>query len=345
MTLDPEFQLLDVNGVRIHAAIQGEGPMVLLLHGFPESWYSWRHQLVALANAGYRAVAIDQRGYGQSSKFYKTDAYRIDNMVADAVGVVRALGESQAVVVGHDWGAPIAWTCAWLHPKVFRGVVGVSVPFAGRGLVALPGSPFGERRPDEYHAELAGPGADFYQTYFGARAAVIDEVETDLKGWLTKVIYTLSGSAPNEVLQLLASQTTVEGIRNGGMCVPHGGGLGDAMLAPEVLPKWLSETDLNFYVQEFTRSGLIGPLSYYANIDASWQFLESQADKPLTPPAFFIGGEYDVATCWGKEAIALAPQHIDNYMGGEIIKGSGHWIQQEYPEQTNALLLSFLKQL
>ena len=179
-----KHHLLSVNGIRIHAVEEGSGPLVLLVHGFPESWYSWRHQLTALAAAGYRAVAIDQRGYGRSSKPSDLDAYRIHHLVADVVGVVAALGETTAVIIGHDWGAPVAWTAAWLHPEIFRGVIGMSVPFSGRGLIPLPGSPFGERHPGELHAELAGPGQTFYQDYFGAMTASVAEiVEFGLYGW------------------------------------------------------------------------------------------------------------------------------------------------------------------
>ena len=121
-------RLIHVDGVRLHVVEEGEGPLVLLVHGFPELWYSWRFQLPALAAAGYRAVAYDQRGYGRSSKFWDTDAYRISRLVRDAVGLVSALGERQAVIVGHDWGAPVAWTAAWQHPEIFRGVMGMSVP-------------------------------------------------------------------------------------------------------------------------------------------------------------------------------------------------------------------------
>lgn len=340
-----QSRFLDVNGARIHAVSCGEGPLVLLLHGFPESWYSWRHQLVALAAAGYRAVAIDQRGYGQSSKFWATEAYRIDRLVDDVVGVVTALGHQQAVVVGHDWGAPIAWTSAWLRPDLFRGVVGMSVPFSGRGLIALPGSPFGEIRPDEVHRRLAGPGQDFYQTYFGARTRVIDEIESDVRGWLGKVIYTLSGDAPDAVRQMIKAQSTVEAIRGGGMCIPHGQRMSAAMLAPERMPAWFDEQDLDVLSAEFERSGFIGPLSYYANLDASWEFLAPVADIPLTVPATFIGGEFDVATAWGPEAIRLASERIADYRGSLIIDGAGHWIQQEKPKQTNSALLEFLRSL
>lgn len=155
---DLTHHLLDIDGTRIHAVEQGAGPIVLLVHGFPELWYSWRHQLPVLAAAGYRAVAIDQRGYGRSSKFWRPEAYRIDKLTGDLVGVVKALGETQAVVVGHDWGAPVAWSAAWMYPDIFRGVMGMSVPFSGRAMIALPGNPFGEIDPEEYQRELAGPG-------------------------------------------------------------------------------------------------------------------------------------------------------------------------------------------
>lgn len=345
MSMQREHHLLQVGGARIHAVSQGQGPLVLLIHGFPESWYSWRHQLSALAAAGYRAVAIDQRGYGQSSKFYLTEEYRIHKLVADAVGVVKALGEQRAVVVGHDWGAPVAWTAAWLHPEVFSGVVGMSVPFSGRGLVALPGAPFGEKRPLDIHREIAGADSDFYQDYFAARDGVVAEIESDLRSWLRDIVVMLSGDSPAQFLPVLAGQTTLEGIRNGGLCIPHGGRLKDNLLPTQAMPSWFTEQDLDFYTGEFQRSGLGGPLSFYSNIDHNWFDLAAQEGKPLLPPALFIGGEFDVATNWGREAIERAPEQMPNYRGSHIIAGSGHWIQQEYPEQTNRLLLEFLASL
>lgn len=343
--MERTHHLLNIDGVRIHAVSEGDGPLVILIHGFPESWYSWRHQLSALAQAGYRAVAIDQRGYGQSSKFYHTEEYGIHKLVADVVGVVAALGEERAVVVGHDWGAPVAWTAAWLHPEIFRGVVGVSVPFAGRAIVGLPGSPFGEKKPLDIHREIAGPNADFYQDYFAERRGIIAEIESDVRSWLRDLILVLSRETPEEFKAVLAAQTTVEGIRNGGLCIAHGARLKDALPPMPTLPDWFTQEDLDFFVAEFERSGFIGPLSFYANIDNNWAALEAQDGKPLTPPALFIGGEYDVGTLWGKEALDAAPEHIPNLAGSHIIKGSGHWIQQEFPEETNRLLIGFLNSL
>lgn len=338
-------QFIEVNGARIHAVTQGDGPLVLMLHGFPESWYSWRHQIEGLASAGFRAVAIDQRGFGQSSKFWAMEEYRIDRLVDDAVGVVRALGEKQAVIIGHDWGAPIAWTSAWLRPDVFRGVIGLSVPFSARSLIALPGNPFGDHPPDAFHAELAGPGRDFYQTYFGARTRVIREIEADVRSWLRGAVYTLSGDAPDEVRRMIAGQTTRAAVRDGVFCIPHDARMCDGFLQPARMPGWFSQADLDFYAAEFERSGFTGPLGYYANIQAGWEFLEPMQGKPLTPAALFIGGEFDIATAWGREAIERAAEYVPDLRGSLIFEGSGHWIQQEQPERTNQAIIDFLGQI
>ena len=336
-------RLLTVNGARIHAVIAGEGPLVLLLHGFPELWYSWRFQLPALAAAGYRAVAIDLRGYGRSSKFWDPAAYHINRLVADAVGVVHALGEARAVVVGHDWGAPVAWTSAWLHPEVFRGVVGMSVPFSGRGLIALPGNPFGERPPHVVHRELSGPDADFYQAYFGTLGPIIDEIETDLRGWVRDLVYSVSGEAMRAAGVDFAARDPIELIRAGALCIPHGTRMRDRLRrAPAPPPAWFTEADLDVFVAALVGGGFAGPLCYYRNLERDWEALGSHADRPLTAPALFIGGSHDIATNWGREAIARAPERIANWLGSRVLAGAGHWLQQEQPAETNAALLEFL---
>ncbi len=338
-------RLLAVNGARIHAVEAGEGPLVLFLHGFPELWYSWRFQLPALAAAGYRAVAIDQRGYGRSSKFWDPDAYHIHRLVADAVGVVHALGEKRAVVVGHDWGAPIAWTAAWLHPEVFRGVVGMSVPFSGRGLIALPGNPFGERSPHAIHLAMSGPDADFYQVYFGTLGPIIDEIEADLRGWVRDIVYSVSGEAMQAAGVDFDARDPIELIRAGALCIPHGTRMRDRFRQPTAQPAWFTEEDLNVFVEALEAGGFSGPLSYYRNLEKNWEALAPQADRPLTPPALFIGSNYDVATNWGREAIARAPERIPNWLGSRILQGPGHWMQQEQPAETNGALLEFLRAL
>ena len=136
MTAKITHRTVTANGIQLHLAEQGEGPLVVLCHGFPESWYSWRHQLAALANAGFHAVAPDMRGYGRSDRPDAIDQYTLLHLVGDMVGVIDALGADQAVIAGHDWGAPVAWHAALLRPDRFRAVVGLSVPFRPRGPVA-----------------------------------------------------------------------------------------------------------------------------------------------------------------------------------------------------------------
>lgn len=340
-----KHQLLSVNSVRLHAVEEGEGPLVLLLHGFPELWYSWRRQMEALAQAGYRAVAIDQRGYGRSSKLWDPRAYHIQRLVEDAVGIVHALGERRAVVVGHDWGAPVAWTAAWLHPEVFRGVLGMSVPFSGRGLIALPGNPFGERSPHEVHLAMSGPDADFYQVYFSTLGPILDEIESDLRGWVRDIVWSVSGDALRSAGVDFSVGDPVAHIRQGAVCIPHGQRMRDRFLTPPVMPEWFTPEDLDVFVDSLERGGFAGPLSYYRNLEDDWTWLEAQAERPVEVPAMFLGGTLDVATAWGKEAIERAREKIPNWMGSRILDGCGHWMAWERTEATNAVLLEFLRAL
>jgi pimeloyl-ACP methyl ester carboxylesterase len=338
-------RLVNTGAARLHVAELGEGPLVLLVHGFPELWYSWRFQLPAIAAAGYRAVAFDQRGYGESSKFWRSDAYRIGPLVDDVVALVRALGEREAILIGHDWGAPVVWTAAWKHPEIFRGVLGMSVPFSGRGLIALPGNPFGECSPREVHRRVAGPELEFYQEYFGTLGPVIDEIEGDLRGWVRDLMWTVSGDA------LAASGFTLSGgdpvalIRASALCLRPGDRMRDRFATPAHMPAWLSDADLDVFVDALQRGGFGGPLSYYRNLQDDWLDLAPLQERKLETPAMFLGAEYDVATWWGAEAIARAPEVSSNWMGSRILKGAGHWLQQERAEETNAAVVAFLQAL
>ena len=177
-------RIVHVNDIRLHAVEAGAGPLVLMVHGFPESWYSWRHQLPALAAGGYRAVAIDVRGYGRSSAPAVIEDYRMLRMVADNVALVRALGADDAVVVGHDWGAPIAWNSALLRPDVFRAVAGLSVPFAAAGDV----------RPSDAFRAMGG-AEEFYIEYFQQPGRAEAEIEQDVRRWLLGFYWSASGDA------------------------------------------------------------------------------------------------------------------------------------------------------
>jgi pimeloyl-ACP methyl ester carboxylesterase len=310
------------NGVRIHVAECGRGPGVVLVHGFPESWYSWRHQLPALAAAGYRAVALDVRGYGRSSKPVRVDDYRMVKNVADVVGIAQSLGGDRVTLVGHDWGAPIVWTSALLRPDLFRGVAGLSVPYAPPSLLVGP-SPLQRMRA------MAGDD-EFYVEYFQTPGRAEAEIEEDVRSWLLGFYWCASGD-----------------VRNGPniALVERGKKLRDKFVFPEKMPDWLSEADLDVYTREFEYSGFFGPLSRYRNVERDWEDLAALADRPIELPALFIGGSKDGPTIWGAPAIARFAESLPRLTRSEILEGSGHWIQQERPHETNALLLEFLKQI
>jgi pimeloyl-ACP methyl ester carboxylesterase len=314
-----KHQIVPVNGIRLHVVEEGEGPLVLLVHGFPESWYSWRHQLPALAAAGYRAVAIDVRGYGRSSKPAAIEAYRMLQHVADNVLLVEALGERQAVIVGHDWGAPIAWNSALLRPDVFRAVAGLSVPY----------SPNGETRPSDAFRRMGGD-EEFYIEYFQQPGRAEAELEQDVRRWLLGFYFTISGDG----LQFTGSGTVAT--------IPRGAQMRDRFTYPDEMPAWLTEEDLDVYAGEFERTGFTGGLNRYRNVDRDWEDLSAFRGCPIQVPALFIGGSKDGPTIWGQAAIERFPQTLPKLHRSIVLEGCGHWTQQERPDEVNEALLDFL---
>ena len=315
-------RLVDAGGVRIHLVEQGSGPLVLLVHGFPESWYSWRDQLPAIAAAGFRAVAIDVRGYGRSSKPLEVDAYRMVAHVADNVGVVRALGEETAIIVGHDWGSPIAATSALLRAEVFPAVALLSVPYAPRN----------SHRPTETFAGMGGD-EEFYITYFQEPGRAETEIEADVRSWLAGFYVASSGDRipPPDGGSII--------------CIGPGGRLSDRFVVGDRLPAWLSEADLDHYTGEFERTGFRGALNRYRNIDRDWEDLAAWDGAAITQPSLFIGGTRDGPTVWGARAISRYPRTLPGLVGSHILEGAGHWIQQERPEDVSRLLVDWLTSL
>ncbi|MBL1100287.1 alpha/beta fold hydrolase [Streptomyces coffeae] len=310
---------------RIHLVERGSGPLVLLVHGFPESWYSWRHQLPALAEAGCRAVAVDVRGYGRSSRPGAVDAYRMLELVEDQVAVVDALGEESAVIVGHDWGASIAATCALARPDVFRAV----------GLLSVPYAPRGGPRPSEVFARMGGPEGgpeEFYISYFQRAGRAEAEIEPDVRGWLAGFYAAFSGDtmpAP-------------------GRPDPHFTGPGGTLrerFPDGRLPSWLGEPALDVYAGEFERTGMSGALNRYRNMDRDWEELAAFDGAPITQPSLFIGGALDASTTWLADAISEFPRTLPGLVASHILDGCGHWIQQERPEEVNRLLTGWLGSL
>jgi pimeloyl-ACP methyl ester carboxylesterase len=340
-----EATTVQANGLRFHVVTAGSGPLVLLLHGFPESWYSWRHQLKALSDAGYRVAAPDMRGYGRSSKPAAVEDYSVLEIVADCAGIVEALGESQAVVVGHDWGAPVAWTAAWTRPEVFRAVAALSVPFGGPGLMGLPGDPFGERRPSEVEREIAGDHGLFYQEHF-CRPSSEAEFEADVRGWITGALYSFSAAPPlprvlgDTTLIDLPEEMTVDLVRQMGLVIRPGSRM--PLKQPETLPAWISQEEVDFYVAEFERTGFSGGLNYYRALDRSWEDLSEFAGRPVEVPALFIAGDRDAPLIWGKTAVVQMETHVHDLRGKLILDDCGHWVQQEQPDRVNDALVEFL---
>ncbi|GEB54060.1 alpha/beta fold hydrolase [Streptomyces cacaoi] len=314
-----KHHLLDTPAGRTHAVEQGSGPLVLLLHGFPETWHSWRHQLPALAAAGYRAVAIDVRGYGRSSRPAGSDHYRMTELVADAAAVVRALGEREAVVVGHDWGATIAAHCALLRPDVFRAV----------GMLGVPYAPPGGPRPSEVFAGMGGE-EEFYVSYFQEPGRAEREIEPDVRGWLTGFYAALSADtmpgpdAPDPHFVTRAGGTLRERFPAGRR------------------PAWLDDAQLDAYAQEFERTGLEGALNRYRAMDRDWEDLAGHAGEPIRRPALFVAGAEDASVGWLKDAIDAFPTTLPELRGNHLLDGCGHWVQQERPEETNEILTEWL---
>ncbi|UFR07556.1 alpha/beta hydrolase [Streptomyces sp. Go40/10] len=322
----PAHLLVPSPAGRTHLVQQGpdDGPLVLLLHGFPESWYAWRHQLPVLAAAGYRAVAIDVRGYGRSSKPEAVDAYRMLDLVADNVAVVQALGERPAVVVGHDWGATIAAVSALTRPDVFRAV----------GLLGVPYTPPGGPRPSDVFAGMTGEGTgeEFYVSYFQRPGRAEAETEPDVRGWLAGFYAALS-----------ADTMPAPGAPD-----PHFVGAGGTLrerFPTGVLPSWLGERDLDVLAGEFERTGLTGALNRYRNMDRDWADLAGFAGAAIEQPSLFIGGARDASLAWLADAVAAYPRTLPGLRGSHILDGCGHFVQQERPDDTNRILLDWLASL
>jgi pimeloyl-ACP methyl ester carboxylesterase len=306
------------NGISIHLAEQGSGPVVLLLHGFPELWYSWRHQLPALAEAGFRAVAPDLRGYGRSDAPEPLEAYSMRNMTADAAGILDAIGAQQAVVVGHDWGAPIAWHCALMYPERFPAVAAMSVPYQPRSAAMPPTQAFKRIFGDNF----------FYILYFQEPGVAEAELEADVRRSMLLSLSNLSGSASSG--RALAPRPATSTM------------FGDAK-APDSLPAWLSEADLDYYVTEFKRTGFRGGLNRYRNMDRDWAELAHLQGAKVEQPALFIAGESDPVLQFTR--VDAMTTHVPNLRKTVLLPGCGHWTQQERPAEVNRDLIEFLRSL
>jgi pimeloyl-ACP methyl ester carboxylesterase len=318
---------VDTNGIRMHVAEAGpaDGPAVVLCHGFPECWYSWRHQLATLGDAGYHVLAPDQRGYGTTDMPARVEEYTQLHLVGDIVGLLDACGIDTAVVVGHDWGGPVAWHSALLRPDRFRAVAALSIHFSGIAPVATP-----HVRPTDAMRALLGD--DFlYFLYFQEPGVAEAELDADLRRTLGATLYGLSGDLPREESRFFE---------------PSARCFFDVVNDWPGPLDWLSDDDLDVFVDSYAHHGtFFGGLNWYRNIDRNQELLGAFAGRQVEQPALFIGAEFDCIFGQTPEAVLATRAAVPNLRDPIWVAGSGHWIQQEAHEIVNGALLDFLASL
>ena len=308
----PSTRTISANGIELFVLEKGQGPLVVLCHGWPELSYSWRHQIPAIANAGFHVVAPDMRGFGRTSAPAGVSAYSIFDTVGDMVALVTALGEKQAVIVGHDWGAPVAWHAAMFRPDIFTKVAGLSVPPPFRG----------RSRPLDSLRESGV--TNFYWQYFQTPGVAEAEFERDVAVTMRKVLGR--GVSDPEAL-----------------FIKDNGFLGN--ISPVVtLPDWLSEADIAYFADAYRTSGFRGGLNWYRNLDRNWDLTAPWQGAQIHQPSLFIAGSNDsvITGLIGAKRVTELERVLPNLRQRLIIDGAGHWVQQERPAEVNAALIAFL---
>ncbi|MCK9519951.1 MAG: alpha/beta hydrolase [Dehalococcoidia bacterium] len=318
MTTEIQHRFVETNGIRMHIAEAGEGPLVVLCHGFPESWYSWRHQIRALAEAGYHVVAPDQRGYGQTDAPEDAASYTQLHLVGDIVGLLDALGEETAVVAGHDWGAPVAWNAALMRPDRFPAVIALSVPYTPRGAI----------KPTDAMKAMAGDNF-FYILYFQEPGKAEAELEADVRRTLRMFNYSASGDPElgTYFRRMPKDRTFLE------WCGDPG----------EDWHTWLAPEELDFYVGEFERAGFRGGLNWYRNVDRTWELMAAFDGAKVRVPALFIAGDRDGVVAANPQAVTNLATHVPDLRETVMLPGCGHWTQQERPQEVTGAMLRFLE--
>jgi pimeloyl-ACP methyl ester carboxylesterase len=316
-----DFVAVHNGSVALNVAVKGEGRLILCVHGFPELWYSWRHQIDRFSARGYKVAALDVRGYGGSSKPAQISAYSLTNLAADVAAVIDRLGNGAAILFGHDWGAPIVWNTALLYPEKVTAVAGLSVPYVPRGEVSF-----------IKLARSVYAGRFFYQLYFQDEGVAEAELESDVPTALRKLYFAASGDAP---LNALLTDKLA------------GARLLDGMTDPSPFPAWMSEAELTMYADAFRAGGFRGPLNRYRAQEIDFVDLADYAGKPVTQPSCFIAGERDPVRRFipGIDLYQIAGAACSDFRGSTIVPRVGHWVQQEAPDATNAALDAFLAQI
>ncbi len=316
-TADIAHRTIDANGIRIHVAEAGEGPLVLLLHGFPEGWYSWRHQIRALSAAGYHAVAPDLRGFGDTDRPEEVRRYSMLHVVGDIVHLIYALGESRAVVIGHDWGATVAWNMSLLRPDMLRGV----------GSLASTRRAWSPTPPLEAGRNTYGPG--YYQIYYQTPGVAEREFEENVGKTMRAFLCGESGQAKKVY----------------DMTVTDHGMLPKFEIFDE-LPAWLTEHDIEHWETVYRRTGFTGGLNWYRNVTTNWELMAPWAGSTVTVPALCMMGEMDHLYQWRRNPDWTIPmRETVPELEAILLEGCGHWMQQEKPHDVNEALVQFVSRL
>ena len=316
-----DFITVRNGATELNVAVSGTGPLIVCVHGFPELWYSWRHQMAHFAARGFRVAALDVRGYGRSSKPQEIAAYTLRQLASDVVAVIDHFGDGPAILFGHDWGAPIVWHTALLHPDRIRAVAGLSVPYRPRGP-----APFIDVVRSIYKGKF------FYQIYFQQEGVAEAELEADVARGLRLTYFALSGEAPlNLWLEPKPPEAKVL----------------DGLIDPQPFPAWMSENDLAVYVDAFRAGGFRGPLNRYRAQNLDFADLADLGGRGIAQPSAFIAGERDPVRAFipGMDLYADPGVACSDFRGSTILPGIGHWVQQEAPEKTNAVLEAFVRGL
>ena len=324
-----EFKIVESNGINIRLAMMGEGPLVIFCHGWPESWYSYRYQLPAVADAGFKAVAYDVRGYGESDKPHEIEAYTMRNMTNDVVGIIDALGYDTAITIGHDWGGPIALNTAALNEDRISATGTLSVPFTGRGPM-----PTLDLWKEIYKDRF------FYQLYFQKEGVAEEEFESDLSRALFMTYTNSDGRGMKFNFEKSQSGLVPEKTKDSTFL--------EGMEMFEDFPNWFTKEDLDYFVSQFEISGLRGPFNRYRAQNIDWHEIPELEGKILEQPAFFITGTLDPVNFFVPSDQSLTDRIKPNYKNllfAEELEGIGHWTQQEAPEEVNSFIIDFLNRV
>ena len=324
-----DFKIVESNGINIRLAMMGEGPLVIFCHGWPESWYSYRHQLPVVADAGFKAVAYDVRGYGESDKPYEVEAYTMRNMTNDVIGIIDVLGYDTAITIGHDWGGPIALNTAALNEDRITATGTLSVPFTGRGPM-----PTLDLWKEIYKDRF------FYQLYFQKEGIAEEEFESDLSKSLFMTYTNSDGRGMKFNFEKGQSGLVTEKTKDSTFL--------EGMEIFKDFPNWFTKEDLDYFVSQFEMSGLRGPFNRYRAQNIDWHEIPELEGKILEQPAFFVTGTLDPVNFFVPTDQSLTERIKPNYKNllfAEELEGIGHWTQQEAPEEVNNFILNFLEKV